>query len=193
MTARPAVFLDRDGTLIDEDGYLGDAARVLLFPGAAAAVRELNRADFSVVLVTNQSGVARGLFTEDDVEAVHARLAALLAAEGARLDLVLYCPHHPREGAAPYLTACECRKPAPGMVLAAARLLDLDLARSFVVGDAERDLESGRRAGVGGLILVATGKGTAEHARLAAAGRAEHALARDLGEAVRLVLARQER
>jgi D-glycero-D-manno-heptose 1,7-bisphosphate phosphatase len=191
MSGRPGVFLDRDGTLIDELGYLGDPAGVRLYPGAARAVRALNAAGLPVVLVTNQSGVARGMFAEADVHAVHARLAELLRAEGARLDLVLFCPHHPREGLSPYRVPCECRKPAPGMYLAGARALGLDLAHSAVVGDSERDLEAGRRAGIGQLILVATGKGRGEDARLRAAGPVAHALAEDLERAAGLVLARQ--
>ena len=193
MSGRPGVFLDRDGTLLDEDGYLGDPAGVRLFPGAAGAVAALNAAGLPVVVVTNQSGVARGLFSEADVDAVHARVAELLSAEGAHLDLVLYCPHHPREGEPPYRRACDCRKPAPGMYQAGARALGLDLARSAAVGDSERDLEGARRAGIGRLLLVATGKGRAADASLRAAGSRDHALARDLREAADLILARQER
>jgi D-glycero-D-manno-heptose 1,7-bisphosphate phosphatase len=189
MSPRPGVLLDRDGTLIDELGYLGDPDGVRLYPGAAAAVRALNERGVPVALLTNQSGVARGMFTEDDVARVHRRLADQLAAEGATLDLVFYCPHHPEVGAAPYRRACDCRKPAPGMILTAARELDLDLARSFAIGDSARDLEAARRAGVERRILVATGKGAAEDARLRAAGRAEHELVADLGAAVRVVLA----
>lgn len=191
MSGRPGVFLDRDGTLLDEDGYLGDPALVRLFPAAARGVRALNAAGLPVVVVTNQSGVARGLFSESDVDAVHARLSELLAAECARLDLVLYCPHHPREGLPPYRRDCDCRKPAPGMYLAGARALGLDLAHSAVVGDSERDLEGARRAGIGHLFLVATGKGRDADARLRSAGAGGHALAQDLAEAAELFLSRQ--
>jgi D-glycero-D-manno-heptose 1,7-bisphosphate phosphatase len=193
MSGRPGVFLDRDGTLMDELGYLGDPAGVRLYPGAARALRALNAAGLPLVLVTNQSGVARGMFSEADVDAVHARLAELLAAEGARLDLVLFCPHHPREGLAPYRRDCDCRKPAPGMYLAGARALGLDLAQSSAIGDSERDLEGARRAGIGHLVLVATGKGRAADASLRAAGASDHAPARDLAEAAGLILARQAR
>jgi D-glycero-D-manno-heptose 1,7-bisphosphate phosphatase len=189
MNARAGVFLDRDGTLIDEHGYLGAPERVRLFPGAARAVRTLNVRGLPVVLVTNQSGVARGLFTEADLERVHRRLRDELAAEGAALDLILYCPHHPSEGVAPYRIECACRKPAPGMYLRGARELGLDPARSFAVGDSARDLEGARRAGIGHLLLVATGKGAAEDERLRAAGPVDHELADDLPSAVQRILA----
>ena len=187
LHGRPAVFLDRDGTLIDELGYLADPAGVRLFPGAAAAVRALNDARLPVVVFTNQSGVARGMFTEDDLAAVHARLRELLAAEGARLDLVLYSPYHPEFGDARYRRRTDCRKPAPGMLLEARDRLDLDLAASWVVGDADRDLEAGRRAGVPGLILVRTGKGAATAAAHDPKRRRWHVV-EDLSAAVRLVL-----
>jgi len=190
MTGRAGVFLDRDGTLIDELGYLGDPDGVHLYPGAAAAVRALNEAGLPVVLVTNQSGVARGMFTEADVAAVHRRLERELAAEGARLDLVLYCPHHPEHGAPPYRAACDCRKPLPGMYVRGARELGLDVERSFVVGDSARDLEGARAAGVAHLLLVKTGKGEAEDAKLRAAGRDDHELHDDLVAAARSILAR---
>jgi D-glycero-D-manno-heptose 1,7-bisphosphate phosphatase len=189
MSARRGVFLDRDGTLIDELGYLGDPDGVHLYPGAAAAVRALNEAGLPVVLVTNQSGVARGLFTEADVARVHARLARDLAAEGASLDLILSCPHHPEHGAPPYRTNCDCRKPAPGLYERGLRELDLAPERSFAVGDSARDLEGARRARIGNLVLVATGKGSAEDTRLRAEGKSDHAFVPDLAAAVRWILA----
>lgn len=188
---RAAVFLDRDGTLVDELGYRGTAQGLRLLPGAGAAVRRLNRAGLPVVLVTNQSGIARGLFDERDLAGVHAALARLLAAEGAHLDLVRHCPHLPPEegvrGDARFVRACECRKPAPGLYLAAAREAGLDLGASWAIGDALRDLEAGRRAGVPRLVLVATGKGAAEQARPEAAAL-PHAYVPDLAAAVELVL-----
>jgi D-glycero-D-manno-heptose 1,7-bisphosphate phosphatase len=134
-TPRPgAVFLDRDGTVIEDRHYLGDPDGVVLLPTAAAAIRRLNRAGVPAILVTNQSGIGRGLFSEADCQAVQHRLDALLAAEGAALDGVFHCPH------APDGPACECRKPLPGLFLRAAREHGLDLARSAFVGDRLRDV-----------------------------------------------------
>ena len=184
-----AVFLDRDGTLIDELGYLADPGALRLFPGAADAVAAWNRAGVLVVLVTNQSGVARGSFDEERLASVHARLEELLGEAGARLDLILHCPHHPTEGSAPYRRECTCRKPEPGMLLDAAARLGIDLGASWIVGDAERDLEAGRRAGVSRLLLVATGKGGATDARLREAGIDDYELVDDLAAAAERVLA----
>ena len=163
MTHR-AVFLDRDGTIVDDPGYLRDPARVALLPGAALAIRRLADAGFRVVVVTNQSGIARGLITPDEYERVAARVAELLAAEGAALDGVYVCPHHPD------LTGpCECRKPAAGSYRRAAQDLDLDLARSVWIGDRMTDLEPARAFG-GRAILVLTGLGVRVDDDLAAIG-----------------------
>lgn len=153
-----AVFLDRDGTINEEVGYVDRLEKLTLIPGAAGAIRLLNRRGIKAVVVTNQSGVARGFFDESFVAALHDRLKGLLGEQGAFLDGVYYCPHHPREGRGPYLRTCECRKPAPGLVMRAQEKLDLDLARSYMVGDTLNDIEAGMRAGVKG-ILVRTGHG----------------------------------
>ncbi len=187
---RPAVFLDRDGTLIDELGYLADPEGVRLYPGAALAVHALNEAGIPVVLVTNQSGIARGMFTEETLGQVHDRLRQLLAAEGAVLDDIRYCPHHPELGPAQYRAACLCRKPGPGMILTARERLHLDLAKSWVVGDAARDLEAGRRAGVAHLVLVRTGKGARTERDATEAERGDWTVVDDLPEAVRGILHR---
>ena len=163
---RPAVFFDRDDTLIVNAGYLGDPAGVVLMPGAAAAVAAVRRAGYAVVVVSNQSGVARGLFAEAAVRAVDRRMADLLSADDADaiLDLQLYCPHHP-DGAVPaYRTACECRKPRPGMLIDAAARLSLDLPRSWLVGDAERDVTAGRAAGSRTVRLAPAGTESAADA-----------------------------
>ena len=158
---------------------------------AGRAVRRLNQAGLPVVLVTNQSGIARGLFDEQDLARVHAELARLLADEGAHLDLVRSCPHLPPgegvQGDPRYVRACDCRKPAPGLTLDAARAAGLDLAASWSIGDALRDLEAGRRAGIGRLVLVATGKGASEEVRPEARAL-PHAFVPDLAAAVELVL-----
>jgi D-glycero-D-manno-heptose 1,7-bisphosphate phosphatase len=169
MPPKPAVFLDRDGVLIEEIGYLSEPSQVRLIPGAGAAVARLNRLGVPVVVVTNQAGVARGKFPEENVRAVHEHLDKLLAAGGARIDRWYYCPHHPTAGVGPYRVLCACRKPAAGMLLTAARELNLDLAGSVLIGDKLSDLEAGAAAGCS-TILVRTGYG-AEHQKSAPPGR----------------------
>ncbi|HEY1187157.1 MAG TPA: HAD family hydrolase [Gemmata sp.] len=155
---REAVFLDRDGTLIEEVNYLSHPDQVRLIPGAAEAVRRLNDLGVLVVVVTNQSGVARGYFPESRVVEVHERLIALLAERGAVVDAFYFCPHHPKEGIGVYRVTCGCRKPKPGMLLAAARDLGIDLAGSWMIGDKPCDAEAGLAAGCRAL-LVRTGHG----------------------------------
>jgi histidinol-phosphate phosphatase family protein len=153
VSLTPAVFLDRDGTLIKEVDYLNDPDQVELIPGAGEALKALGAAGFSLVLVTNQSGVARGLFNLETLDRIHERLTELLHEAGTSLDGIYTCNHHPDFGA-----PCSCRKPEPGLLLQAAQDLQLDLKRSWMIGDAARDLEAGRRAGTESL-LVRTGKG----------------------------------
>jgi D-glycero-D-manno-heptose 1,7-bisphosphate phosphatase len=152
--SRPAVFLDRDGTLIEEVPYLHDPARVALLPGTGAALSRLARAGCALVVVTNQAGVARGLYGEEAVERVHLRLRELLAPAGVVLDGAHYCPHHPQGRVPAYTRACHCRKPAPGMLEAAARDLDLDLAASYLVGNDEVDVGAARAAGATPLFVT---------------------------------------
>lgn len=146
---RPAIFFDRDNTLIASDGYLGDPAKVILIPGAAAAIAALRKLGFAIVIVSNQSGVARGLFDETATRAVNARMCELLLAETpeAIIEAHEYCPHHPDAPLPAYRSDCDCRKPRPGMLLKAARELHLDLAKSWLVGDAPRDIDAGAAAG----------------------------------------------
>ena len=151
---RPAVFLDRDGTIAEEVGYLNHISRFRMFPFAADAIRRLNEAGLPVMVVTNQSGVGRGYFPEALVDEVHELMTRQLAAAGARLDAIYYCPHTSAEG-------CESRKPKPGMLERAAREHALDLKRSFVVGDRSADIELAHNAGARG-ILVRTGYGEGE-------------------------------
>ena len=188
---RPAVFLDRDGTLTAEADWVTKSQELAILPFAAEAISVLARAGFAVVLATNQSAVARGLISEGELAEIHAHLERELARGGARLDGIYWCPHHPTEGAAPYRRECECRKPKPGMLLAAARDLGLDLGRSFVVGDAGRDLAAGSAVGACG-ILVATGKGAAERERLERAGKEPERFVPDVLAAAREI-ARQGR
>ncbi len=159
--SRPAVFLDRDGTLVEERPYLHDPERVALMPDATAALSRLARAGFALVVVTNQAGVARGLYGEDAVERVHRRLRELLAAGGVVLDGIRYCPHHPDGLMAAYARACRCRKPGPGMLEAAARDLELDLAASYLVGNDPADVGAALAAGATPLF-VTTGQATGQ-------------------------------
>lgn len=152
--SRPALFLDRDGTLIENIDYLSDPDRVHLFAGATEVLRRFRDAGHALVLVTNQSGIGRGLFGWPEYDAVAARVRDRLAADGVFLDAEMVCGHDPEEG-----TTCGWRKPAPGMLLEAARLLDLDLAASLVVGDRLSDLEAGAAAGLNRFAHVATGHG----------------------------------
>lgn len=181
--ARPAVFLDRDGTINEEVDYLSDPADLVLLPGAAAAIRRWNGAGYLVVVVTNQSGIARGLLDEERLREIHDRLQRMLAREGAAIDAFYHCPHHPDFGEPPLRERCGCRKPAPGMLLRAAEELHLDLERSWIVGDSLRDLEAGAAVGVRG-ILVETGK-----TERIVGGREGWWTARGLEEAARIVLA----
>ena len=153
---RPAVFLDRDGTLIREEKYLADPEGVVLLPGVPEALRLLREAGFALVVVTNQSGIDRGLYTLEDYHAVARRMDEVLADHETPVDATHFCPHHP-EASGP----CPCRKPGTGMHRAAARELGLDLSRSFYVGDRIRDLLPARELG-GRSILVRTGYGRRE-------------------------------
>lgn len=185
---RPAVFLDRDGTLIEERDYLARVEQLALVPGAAAALRALHAAGFALVVVTNQSGIARGLFDEETLAAIHAELARQLAVEGVALDGIYVCPHHPNVGLPPYRSSCDCRKPRPGLIRRAIDELGLALEGSFVVGDSARDLEAGAALGIPG-VLVRTGKGRDEERRLAAAGTPCQLVDDDLPQAARRMLA----
>lgn len=185
---RPAVFLDRDGTLIEEvdGGFLRRVEDLTLYPWTPSAVRQLNEAGFVVVVATNQSGVARGYFDEVFLESVHRTLNERLASEGARIDAFYYCPHHPEAVRTEYRVHCACRKPLPGMIQTAAADMGLDLSRSWMVGDTWRDVRCGDRAGMR-TVLVTTGQG----ADAAAAGSGDvepDAILTNLMEAVAWIL-----
>jgi D-glycero-D-manno-heptose 1,7-bisphosphate phosphatase len=155
---RPGVLLDRDGVLNEEIGHVAHPERLHVIPGAGAAIAELKRAGAAVGVVTNQSGVARGFFTEEEVRAANESLSAALASDGEGPDAYFYCPHHPTEGSGAYTVECGCRKPATGLVEAAIGALGLDRSRTVLVGDQARDMECGRRAGIS---TVAVGAGAA--------------------------------
>ena len=183
---RAAVFLDRDGTLIEDVGYLDAVDRVALYPWSVDAVRALNRAELPVVVVTNQSGIARGYFSEALVAETHREIDRRMSAGRARVDAYYYCPHHP-DGVAPeFRRSCACRKPAPGLVEQAARELGLDPARSYVVGDKWTDVRLGRAVGARAL-LVRTGTGRSEELR-ASTDAAPDAVVDNLASAVSWVL-----
>lgn len=158
---KPAVFMDRDGTLSYEVGYVNHASRFRLYPFSVDAVRLINRAGLLAVVVTNQAGVARGYFPESVIHEVHGSLRAAMEAGGARLDGIYCCPHHPSLGEPPYRKDCDCRKPRPGLLRRAEAELGIDLARSYVVGDRLGDLELAWAVGAKG-VLVKSGYGLGE-------------------------------
>ncbi len=160
-----AVFLDRDGTINIEKEYLYQSADFEFIPGAPDAIHLLNQAGIMVIVVTNQSGVARGYYTEDDVLSLHRHIARELEQFGAHVDAWLYCPHHP-DGRGSYSLPCTCRKPLPGMLQEAADRYDIDLENSVMIGDKLADIEAGRAAGCS-TILVRTGYGADEECHVA--------------------------
>jgi histidinol-phosphate phosphatase family protein len=164
-SARPAAFLDRDGTIIVEREYLGDPDGVELMPGAAEAIRLLNDWGYWVIGVSNQSGVARGFYSTAEVDRVNQRIIEVLGAAGARLDRIYYCPHLPEINRARGEEPCTCRKPSPGMIEQAQADFPIDMSRSFVVGDQLCDIGLARAAGIPG-ILVLTGFGQGERLRV---------------------------
>lgn len=180
---RRAAFIDRDGVINRELGYVHKAADFHLLPGVVSGLQALQGAGFQLVVVTNQAGIARGLYTEHDYAVLTAHMRALLRDQGVELAAVYHCPHHPSAGIGPYRTDCRCRKPAPGMLLDAARDLDLDLAASVLIGDKASDIQAGRRAGVGRCVLVESG-----HELDAAARQDADAAVPGLAEAAHWVL-----
>jgi D-glycero-D-manno-heptose 1,7-bisphosphate phosphatase len=179
--ASRAVFLDRDGTIVEDPGFLHEPEKVQLLPGAAEAIRRLNEAGYRVVVVTNQSGIARRRYTVADYEAVQERLGALLAAQGARIDGAYFCPHHPLLSG-----PCECRKPGLKLFLDAQAAFDIDFSQSWWVGDRLSDVQPARLLGGEG-ILVATGEGNLQQGQARAIGVTVVA---DVGEAVEKICVR---
>lgn len=183
-----AVFLDRDGTINTEAGYLNHPDQVQLIPRAGAAIKLLNEAGFTVIVITNQAGIARGLVREELLPAIHHRLRQLLQQEGAAIDGFYYCPHHPEGIVEQYKISCDCRKPLPGMLLRAAREFSITIADSYVIGDKSCDIELGCNAGARS-ILVLTGYGKTELPRHREARLAPpDYIAPDLYDAVQWIL-----
>ncbi|MBU0630936.1 MAG: D-glycero-beta-D-manno-heptose 1,7-bisphosphate 7-phosphatase [Candidatus Margulisbacteria bacterium] len=174
-----AVFLDRDGTIIKDVHYLSNPKEIEFLPGAIDGIKRLNEAGFLVMVISNQSGVARGLLSEDMLQTIDKTMHKLLLAQGAHLDASYYCPHHPDHGVYPYNDECECRKPSPGMLIRAAKENQVNLDRSFMIGDKASDIEAGQGAGTK-TILVLTGVGTESRSKLKQP--ANH-IAKDLTEA----------
>jgi D-glycero-D-manno-heptose 1,7-bisphosphate phosphatase len=187
---RAAAFLDRDGTLIDEVGYLDRPERIALYPWSIDAVRALNRAGIRVVMVSNQSGIARGFFSEQTLAGIHAHLASLLAAGGAHVDAYYYCPHHPDGRIAEYARPCGCRKPGRGLVDRAVEEFGIDPQQSFAVGDRWVDIALARTVGARG-VLVRTGYGAVEETR-PPAGLTADAVVDNLAGAVSWILGNRQ-
>ncbi len=161
-----AVFIDRDGTISEEVGYINHPSRFRVFPYSGAAIKHLNDNGWLAVLVTNQAGVARGYFSEEMIRTVHQQLQSHLQRAGAKLDAIYYCAHHPSVGEPPYRFDCDCRKPKPGLILRATKDLDIDLSQSWMVGDRYSDIELARTAGVSSaLVLSGYGRGEWENQR----------------------------
>ena len=143
---RPCVFLDRDGTLCEDKVYLSDPEGLVIFPGVPEGIRGLKEAGFHVIVVTNQSGIGRGYFEEETLKEIHQRLEEILQEKGAEIDAIYYCPHHPDEN-------CDCRKPKTGLVKKALQDFEIDLGRSFIIGDTVADVELGKKMGLKTILV----------------------------------------
>ena len=190
---RPAVFLDRDGTVNEQMGYINHISRFHLLPDAARAIKLINDNNIPVVVVSNQSGLARGYFPEELLEEVNAKMEKLLAEAGASIDALYICPHHPEAKEAKFRQTCNCRKPKIGMLLQAADELKLDLSKSFMVGDRWSDIKCAHKAGCTP-ILVLTGYGKGDHQYIGPAQEIQPAhTSENLYSAVEWILQRIER
>lgn len=184
------MFMDRDGCLTEEVGYVNHVSRIRLLPGAARAVSKLNQAGVAAVVATNQAGIAKGYFSEHTLRACNAEMVKQLATGEARLDGLYVCVHHPTEGAPPYRVRCECRKPRPGLLVLAERELGVNLAASVMIGDKLSDVEAGQAVGAAGvLVLSGYGRGEWEHRAPGSGIKPDH-VAADILEAVDWALER---
>jgi D-glycero-D-manno-heptose 1,7-bisphosphate phosphatase len=185
-----AVFIDRDGTISEEVGYINHPSRFRVFPYAAAAIKYLNENGWLAIVVTNQAGVARGYFSEDMIQTVHADMTRELESGGASLDAIYYCAHHPSVGEPPYRMECDCRKPKPGLISRAAKDFDIDLTGSWMVGDRYSDVELARNAGVNSMFVMSGyGRGEWEHQQASWVKRPD-LVAENLLDAVKVIIAK---
>jgi D-glycero-D-manno-heptose 1,7-bisphosphate phosphatase len=191
MNRRPAVLLDRDGTINEQIDYVTRPEDLRIIPGAPEAISRLRQAGYILPIVTNQSAIARGLITESELGEIHRDMRRKLAGAGAEVDKIFYCPHHPEHGNPPYLMACTCRKPEPGLLLQAAEELHLDLERSTMVGDSLSDLQAGWNAGCRvALVLTGSGEKTRSEADSETLNRID-CIARSLSEVADWLLRQQ--
>lgn len=185
-----AAFLDKDGTINEDVGYLNHPHQVRLLPGSAEAIKMLNDAGFKVIVISNQSGVARGILSEDMMQSIDKTLQKEVLKGGGYIDGIYYCPHHPEHGIYPYKLECDCRKPHNGLIKKASKKHDIDLKRSFMIGDRLSDIETGRQSGIK-TILVLTGEGKkAKESKEMSALSPDH-VAKDLYSAVKWILERK--
>lgn len=182
-----AVLLDKDGTVSQDVGYLNDPNNLRLLPGSAEAIKKLNAAGYRVFIVSNQAGIARCLLNESILHAIDKRLVRDLLNQGAIIDEVYYCPHHPDQGYYPYRTDCSCRKPDPGMLKKAIEKYQIDVSRSFLIGDKKSDIEAGQKLGLK-TVLVLTGYGEQEKEKFMDQPHPPSHIAKDLLNAVNWLL-----
>jgi D,D-heptose 1,7-bisphosphate phosphatase len=156
-----AVFLDRDGTIIEDVGYLNSPDQIKFIPGSVEAIKLLKDAGYKVIIITNQAGVARGLISEDMLQTIDKIIHKWILHGGGHLDGIYYCPHHPEHGVYPYRQECECRKPNLGMIKKATKAHNIDLSQSYIIGDKATDVETGQRAGIK-TVMVLSGLGKEE-------------------------------
>jgi D-glycero-D-manno-heptose 1,7-bisphosphate phosphatase len=186
MTNEIGIFVDRDGTVNEELEYISNPDDVILIPRSADAIREVNRLGLKVFIVSNQSGIARGLISEDDLVLVNSRLVKLLDEKNAHIDAVYFCPHHPDYGELPYRRLCDCRKPAAGMLKQAAAEFNIDLKKSFVIGDRIGDIQTAYAIGAKS-VLVLTGYGKKDYEQVKSQNIYVDYVANDLFDAIQYI------
>lgn len=183
----PAVFFDRDGSINEDIGYVSRPGDLVVYPWAAEAIRLVNQSAMKAIVITNQSGIARGMYTEETLHQIHERLRQEVSRKGAHIDAFYYCPHHPKIGDRRYRQICLCRKPLPGMLQQAAREHDIDISRSYLIGDKSSDIKAATNAGAKG-VLVLTGYGRETYDDRESWPCEPLFVAKDLLEAVKLIL-----